>query len=130
MVGKTKSTIRQNKKYNLRGGEFPFGQSDKMAISLSSRNKERGVPWWWHSSLVCCRVGCLLGDYLQLVAEVVQIALDGRQLGCLYSRFKASDSVDGAEHPVLSYSIFAQSLLLTEQTSLPLYLLCGHLVVV
>ena len=23
-----------------------------MATALSSRNRERGVPWWWHSSLV------------------------------------------------------------------------------
>lgn len=80
----------------------------------------------WHSSLVCCRVGCLLGDYLQLVAEVVQIALNRRQLGCLHARLKSSDSVDGAEYPVLRYPILAEPLLLTEQTYLLLYLFCCH----
>lgn len=45
MVGKTKSTIRQNKKYNLRRGKSPSKRSDKMAKALLSRNRERGVPW-------------------------------------------------------------------------------------
>lgn len=51
MVGKTKSTIRQNKKYNLRRGKSPSKRSDKMAKALLSRNRERGAVVW-HSSLV------------------------------------------------------------------------------
>ncbi len=43
MVGKTKSTIRQNKKYNLRRGKSPSKRSDKMATALSPRNRERGA---------------------------------------------------------------------------------------
>ena len=43
MVRKTKSTILQNEKYNLRGDGFPSEQSDKMATELSSRYKERGA---------------------------------------------------------------------------------------
>ena len=71
MVGKTKSTIRQNKKYNLRRGKSPSKRSDKMAKALLSRNRERGVPWCWHPSLVVVVAVVLLGDDLQLVAEVV-----------------------------------------------------------
>ena len=70
MVGKTKSTIRQNKKYNLRRGKLPSKRSDKMATALSPRNRERGAAVW-HSSLVVVVAVVLLGNDLQLVAEVV-----------------------------------------------------------
>ena len=43
------------------------GQSDKMATTLSSRNGERGVPWW-HSSLVVVVTVALLGDDGELVS--------------------------------------------------------------
>ena len=65
MVGKTKSTIRQNKKYNLRGGEFPSGQSDKMATALSSRNRKRGVP----CVALLCRGG-RVGRYLGTISSL------------------------------------------------------------
>lgn len=42
-----------------------------MAKALLSRNRERGVPWCWHPSLVVVVAVVLLGDDLQLVAEVV-----------------------------------------------------------
>ena len=70
MVGKTKSTIRQNKKYNLRRGKSPSKRSDKMATALLSRNRERGVPWcgtplsWlsWRSSTWGRSPACIRGS--------------------------------------------------------------------
>ena len=92
MVGKTKSTIRQNKKYNLRRGKLPSKRSDKMAKALLSRNRERGAVVW-HSSLVVVVAVVLLGNDLQLVTKVVEVTLDRLETGCLDSRLEASDSI-------------------------------------
>ncbi len=128
MVGKTKSTIRQNKKYNLRRGKSPSKRSDKMAKALLSRNRERGAVVW-HSSLVVVVAFVLLRHNLQLVAEVVKVTLDRLETGCLDSRFKTCDGIAGSEYAVLHHFVLTQSLLLAEPPYSLLDLLCGHLFV-
>ena len=122
MVGKTKSTIRQNKKYNLRRGKSPSKRSDKMAAALSPRNRERGAVCGTPLSCVVVVVA-LLGDYLQLVAEVVQVTLDRLDSGCLLARLETCDGIATAEDAVFHHPVFTQSLLLTEPSCLSLYLL-------
>lgn len=68
----------------------------------------------------------LLGDYLQLVAEVVQVTLDRLDASCLLARLKACDGIATAEDAVLRYSVLAQSLLLADTSCHLLYFFCCH----